>query len=68
MAYEKQGVQGSLFIPWLDRICRSPLCPVLLWVGVVLYTGNRTLPQEKSPGLDAGSGRNHPTAKDSVCA
>src|ERR1700744_4107193 len=50
MAYEKQGVQGSLFIPWLGRICRSPLCPVLLWVGAVLSPAN-ALPQEKSPGL-----------------
>jgi predicted metalloprotease with PDZ domain len=47
---EKQGVQGSLFVPWLDRVCRSPLCPVLLWVGVMLSPAT-ALPQEKSPGL-----------------
>jgi predicted metalloprotease with PDZ domain len=39
-----------LFVPWLDRVCRSPLGPVLLWVGMMLSPAT-SLPQEKSPGL-----------------
>jgi predicted metalloprotease with PDZ domain len=39
-----------LFVPLLDRVCRSPFCPALLWLGIVLSPA-AALPQEKSPGI-----------------